>query len=97
MKIFALTFPYLSHGFWGWGKSKEKGFIIFSVIFFIKILVKTEILKVAENCERKTRNGDQLFVHFWGKKEIDGPVFQTSWVNMFKDDPIQGLLEISAL
>ena len=73
------------------GKIKRKRYEILRAYFAqIFNLVKTEILKEAKNCERKTRNGDQLFVHFWGKKEVDGPVFQTSWTDMFKDDPIQG-------
>ena len=61
-------------GFFSWGR-KEK--------------VKTEVLKKATGCERVTRNGDQLFVHFWGRKTVDGPVFQTSVTNKFENDPIQ--------
>ena len=42
--------------------------------------IKLEKLTKVNDCERRTRNGDQLFVHFWGMKEIGGEVFQTSMV-----------------
>ena len=42
--------------------------------------IKLEKLTKVNVCERRTRNGDQLFVHFWGMKEIGGEVFQTSMV-----------------
>lgn len=34
--------------------------------------LKIEKLVKVDDCERKTRNGDQLFVHFDGMKEIGG-------------------------
>lgn len=74
MKVYFFILPHIVLGFFSWGR-KEK--------------VKTEILSDKKECDRKTRNGDQLFVHFWGRKEIDGAVFQTSWTNQFANDPIQ--------
>ena len=43
--------------------------------------IKLEKLTKLE-CERPTRNGDQLFVHFSGIKEVGGKPFQTSRVGL---------------
>jgi hypothetical protein len=61
-------------GGWFGGKKKE-------------VVIKTEILR-EKGCKRKTKNGDQLFVHFWGMKTIGGDVFHTTWTDRFKDDKI---------
>ena len=51
--------------------------------------IKLEKLVKLDECERRTRNGDQLFVHFWGMKEIGGDVFQTSMVgHKFKHEKL---------
>ena len=50
-------------------------------------VIKTEVLR-EKDCKRKTQNGDQLFVHFWGMKTVGGDVFHTTWTDRFKDDKI---------
>ena len=42
--------------------------------------IKLEKLVKKDDCDRRTRNGDQLFVHFWGMKKVGGDIFQTSMV-----------------